>query len=58
MHFTVDFKYEVNRSKIESYSKVDIYACRLYNKVLTDEEIKDNYNATVTYHNMLIQNEK
>ena len=47
-----------NRSKIESYSKVDIYACRLYNKVLTDEEIKDNYNATVTYHNMLIQNEK
>ena len=47
-----------NRSKIEGYSKLDIYACRLYIKVLTAEGIKDNYNATVTYHNMLIQNEK
>ena len=55
--FTIGFRIAGN-SYTEYYSKVDIYACRLYNKVLTDEEIKDNYNATVTYHNMLIQNEK
>ena len=31
---------------------MNIYACRLYTKILTDEEIKDNYIKTVTYHNM------
>ena len=39
----------------EIYSKMDLYACRLYNKVLTDEEVKDNYNKTVAYHNSQIQ---
>ena len=38
----------------ESYSKLDIYACRLYNKVLTSEEIKNNYNKTTEYRKMLI----
>ena len=38
----------------EAYSKVDIYACRLYNKVLTTDEVKSNYDATVTYHNVLV----
>ena len=38
----------------EYYGKVDIYACRLYNKVLTADEVKDNYNATVTYHDILV----
>ena len=37
------------------YNQMDLYACRLYNKVLTDEEIKQNYDKTVTYHNLLVQ---
>ena len=40
---------------IENYSQVDIYACRLYNKVLTADEIKANYDKTVAYHNLLVQ---
>ena len=38
----------------ENYSKMSLYSCRLYNKVLTDDEVKANYNQTVAYHNMLI----
>ena len=38
---------------IEMYGRMDIYACRLYNKVLNEEEIKENYNKTVAYHNMI-----
>ena len=38
----------------ENYSKMNIYACRLYNKVLTSEEIKNNYNKTVEYRKMLM----
>ena len=41
-----------------SYAKVDIYACRLYNKVLTADEVKANYDKTVAYHNVLVQGEK
>ena len=33
---------------------MNIYACRLYNKVLTSEEIKNNYNKTVEYRKMLM----
>lgn len=40
----------------EIYSKMNIYACRLYNKVLTSEEIKNNYNKTVEYRKMLTTN--
>ena len=39
----------------EGYSKMSLYSCRLYNKVLTDSEVKDNYNKTVAYHNMLVK---
>ena len=39
----------------ESYSKMSLYSCRLYNKVLTDEEVNENYNKTVAYHNMLVE---
>ena len=38
----------------EQYGKLDIYACRLYNKILTDEEVKNNCEMTVNYHNMLV----
>ncbi len=39
----------------ETYSKMDIYSCRLYNKVLTADEVKANYDKTVAYHNVLVQ---
>lgn len=39
----------------EKYSQMSLYACRLYNKVLTDEEVNENYNKTMAYHNMLIK---
>ena len=39
----------------ENYTKMDLYACRLYNKVLTDEEIKQNCEKTVAYHNLLVK---
>ena len=39
----------------ENYSKMSLYSCRLYNKVLTDEEVNENYNKTVAYHNMIIK---
>ena len=42
----------------EVYSKMDLYACRLYNKVLTADEVKANYDKTVAYHNVLVQGEK
>ena len=35
----------------EHYSKMELYACRLYNKVLTNEEISDNYEKTTSYRN-------
>lgn len=35
----------------EKYSKMELYSCRLYNKVLTDEEISDNYEKTTSYRN-------
>ena len=42
----------------EVYSKMDLYACRLYNKVLTADEVKENHDKTVAYHNVLVQGEK
>ena len=39
---------------IETYSKMSLYACRLYNKILTDSEVKENYEQTVAYHNMIV----
>ena len=40
----------------ETYASIDLYACRLYNKVLTDEEVKDNCQKTINYHEFLIKN--
>ena len=31
------------------YTAMELYTCRLYNKVLTDKEIKENYETTVAY---------
>ena len=33
----------------ESYSKMSIYSTRLYNRVLSEEEIKENYEMTTEY---------
>lgn len=55
--FTIGFRVQgdAHGSYTEHYSKVDIYACRLYNKVLTSDEVKANYDKTVAYHNVLVQ---
>lgn len=35
------------------YSKMNAYSIKLYNRGLSAEEVKDNYNKTVAYHNAL-----
>ena len=34
-------------------SKMDCYAIRLYSRALTNEEVLENYNMTVSYHEFL-----
>ena len=36
------------------YVKEKIYSIRVYNKFLSDEECTANYNATGSYHNILV----
>lgn len=38
------------------YSKMNIYALRLYNKGLDENEVKENYNKTVVYYNSIKSN--
>lgn len=42
----------------EHYTKMDLYSCRLYNKILQPTEIKDNCIRTVDYRNFLLQEKK
>ncbi len=35
------------------YSKMNAYSIKLYNRGLTEQEVKDNYNKSVAYHNLL-----
>lgn len=51
--FTIGYQIS-GQPATEAYSKMSLYSCRLYNKVLTDSEVRDNYNKTVVYHNMLL----
>ena len=46
--------YEDDRA-ISDYSKMNLYACRLYNRILTAEEISENTDKTIYYHNLLVQ---
>ena len=39
----------------DTYSKFDLYACRLYTRVLSDTEIGQNYSATTSYHDELVK---
>lgn len=32
------------------YPKLNVYTSRLYSKALTPEEVKDNYDKSVAYH--------
>ena len=45
----------VNGKTGQAFAKMDLYACRLYNKVLTAEEIQQNCEKTILYHNLLVQ---
>ena len=40
-----------------TYGKMDIYTIRVYNDVLSDLEIEENYKATVAYHGTLTKPE-
>lgn len=39
-----------------NYKKGEIYSIRVFNKVLSNSEMLANYNATVSYHNILVNN--
>lgn len=48
----------IGRSSMDSngywhYSKTNAYSIKLYNRGLSAEEVKDNYNKAVAYHNTL-----
>ena len=40
------------------YGEQDLYACRIYTKVLNTEEVNKNYNESVNYHKYLINDEQ
>ena len=35
------------------FAHLECYALRVYSRALTDEEVLDNYNMTVSYHDFL-----
>ena len=37
------------------YTKMNTYTLRLYNRGLTEQEVKDNYEKTVGYYNSVIK---
>ena len=39
-----------------SFQKFDIFAVRIYNKVLEDKEIEDNFHESINYKNYLEKN--
>lgn len=48
----------IGRSSMDSngswhYSKMNAYSIKLYNRGLSAEEVKDNYNKAIAYHNTL-----
>ncbi len=48
----------ISRSGNWSYLKGICYATRIYNKALTDEEIKENFNKTTAFHKYIIDSKK
>ncbi len=35
------------------YSNLNVYSLKLYNRALNEQEVKENYNKTIAYHNIL-----
>ena len=35
------------------YSNLNVYSLKLYNRALNEQEIKENYDKTIAYHNIL-----
>ena len=38
------------------YANMECYSLRLYNRPLTDDEVKESYKKTLSYHEFLEQN--
>ena len=38
----------------EAYTALEIYSIRVYNRFLSEDELTANYNASVSYHNILV----
>ncbi len=43
----------MNEKNSWHYSKMNAYSIKLYNRGLNDQEVKENYNKAVAYHNLL-----
>ena len=39
-----------------SYSKMNLYACRLYNRILDSTEVERNFNESINYRKYLMEN--
>lgn len=46
-------KAPMNEKNSWHYSKMNAYSIKLYNRGLNDQEVKENYNKAVAYHNLL-----
>ena len=43
----------MNKNGSWHYSKMNAYSIKLYNRGLNEQEVKENYNKSVAYHNLL-----
>ena len=43
----------MDKSGAWHYSKMNAYSIKLYNRGLNEQEVKENYNKSVAYHNLL-----
>ncbi len=39
-----------------SYTKMSLYACRLYNRILDSTEVERNFNESINYRKYLMEN--
>lgn len=57
LSFIVGASWDGGEKGGNKYSNFDCYSCRLYSRILSDDEIKLNYNSTTNYHNDLVEKE-
>lgn len=43
----------MNKNGYWHYSKMNAYSIKMYNRGLSEQEVKENYNKAVAYHNTL-----